>query len=75
MTDSPELRLLRDIFAEPKPCGHIDRFVAFVASQGVQIISGEDDEVAPGIDCLECDVMLTFEHFSRLLVGAMQGRS
>lgn len=75
MTDTPATRLLSAILGEPQPCGHIERFVAFMAEGHVRISSGFSEDVAPEIECVECDVVMGFEDFSRLLIGAMQGRN
>lgn len=72
MMDPESRRLLTAILDDPQPCGHIERLVRFVADQVVRIVPGEGEMAL--IDCELCEVIIPFDEFSRLVIGAMQER-
>jgi hypothetical protein len=69
--DTPSVRLLRAIFDEPIPCGHIERFIAFYVDSPVTLMNDTGDD-SPAIGCAMCEVALTFEQFDAL--GAEGGK-
>jgi hypothetical protein len=73
MTHPESHRLLAAILDVPEPCGHIERLVRFVADQAVRIVPGDGEMVL--IDCQLCEVIIPFDEFSRLVMGAMQERN
>jgi hypothetical protein len=74
--DTPESRLLRAIAGEPQPCGHIERFVEHIAAHPEVVIStGEDEDMAPTVECQLCEVGIPWRMFLKLVVGELQERN
>jgi hypothetical protein len=71
---TPTSPILSAMLSEPEPCDCLLRVVAFFAGETpVLLVDGLDGTSA--LDCQKCGVRITYEHFARLVMSAMQEKN